>query len=68
MMAALQAMACDFVVGGRLEQKKTDDGTKPVFVSGESEIAKLPDAIRPKFTALEDFRVDISSSEIRAAS
>jgi len=61
----LEGMACDFVVGGRLEQKKTDDGTEPVFMSGEDEIKKLPDSIRPKFTALPDFRVDISSSEIR---
>ena len=65
MVAALEGMACDFVVGGRLEQKKTDDGVKPVFVSGETEIEKLPDSIRPKFTALADFRVDISSTEIR---
>jgi len=65
MVKALEGMACDFVVGGRLEQKKTDDGTEPVFMSGEDEIKKLPDSIRPKFTALPDFRVDISSSEIR---
>lgn len=65
MVAALEGMACDFVVGGRLEQKKTDDGTEPVFISGEAEIQELPDSIRPKFTTLDNFRVDISSSEIR---
>ena len=66
MLASLEGLACDFVVGGRLEQKKTNsDGAKPVFVSGEAEIEKLPDSIRPKFVALEDFRVDISSSQIR---
>lgn len=65
MVAALEGMACNFVVGGRLEQKKVDDGIRPVFVSGEDEIEKLPDSIRSKFTALTDFRVDISSSEIR---
>jgi nicotinic acid mononucleotide adenylyltransferase len=65
MVEAIEDMACDFVVGGRLEQKKSDETATPTFVSGSEEIDKLPDSIRSKFTALEDFRVDISSTEIR---
>ena len=65
MVAAIEGMACNFVVGGRLEQKRTDDGSEPVFVSGQGEVDRLPESIRSKFTALSDFRVDISSSEIR---
>jgi nicotinic acid mononucleotide adenylyltransferase len=64
MVVTLEGMACDFVVGGRLEQKKNGSSVAD-FVSGETEVNKLPDSIRSKFTALSDFRFDISSSEIR---
>jgi hypothetical protein len=55
-----------FCVGGRLEQKK-DSSEPPRFVSGAKELEGLPHDIRNMFTIIkeEDFRVDISSSEIR---
>lgn len=54
-----------FVVGGRLEQRLGGDSTK--FVSGEDEVKVLPKDVQQMFTLVteEDFRVDISSSEIR---
>ena len=54
-----------FVVGGRLEQRLGGDSTK--FVSGEDEVKGLPKDVQQMFTLVteEDFRVDISSSEIR---
>lgn len=51
-----------FVVGGRLQQKRVGD---PSFVSGADLIKTLPDSLQSSFTVLSDFRVDISSSEIR---
>lgn len=61
MIAALDDMACHFVVGGRVQQKLGD----PDFVSGEDDVRQLPERLRAKFTLLKDFRVDISSTDIR---
>lgn len=62
MFRILQEMPCKFVVGGRLSQK-TD---QPEFVNGQAEVDALPTPeLRAKFTLLQDFRVDISSTEIR---
>ena len=64
-----------FVVGGRLEQVKSDEGAEKVevkveakFVTGEEELEGLPLDVRNMFTIIreEDFRVDISSTELRA--
>jgi len=54
-----------FVVGGRLEQGKTN--AKPIFVSGHKELEELPKDVQSMFSLVseEQFRVDISSSEIR---
>jgi len=54
-----------FVVGGRLEQGKNI--AKPVFVSGHEELEELPKDVQAMFSIVseEQFRVDISSSEIR---
>lgn len=53
-----------FVVGGRLEQRP---GGEQKFVTGEEDVAALPKDVQRIFTLVteEDFRVDISSSEIR---
>ena len=65
MLQALRAMPCQFVVGGRLEQKNVDPSKGPTFVTGEEDVAKLPEDLQSKFTLINGFRVDISSSEIR---
>jgi nicotinic acid mononucleotide adenylyltransferase len=54
-----------FVVGGRLEQRQGGDSTK--FVSGEDEVKLLPKDVQQMFTLVmeDDFRVDISSTELR---
>ena len=68
MYAALRAMPCHFVVGGRLEQRKgagSDSDKEPVYVSGQEHVDRLPKELKSKFSLLPDFRVDISSSEIR---
>lgn len=62
MLTALRMMQCRFVVGGRLEQKKNNGD----FVTGAEEIQLLPADVRAMFTILHDFRVDLSSSELRA--
>mmetsp|Transcript_10286 Transcript_10286/g.13021 ORF Transcript_10286/g.13021 Transcript_10286/m.13021 type:complete len:804 (+) Transcript_10286:94-2505(+) len=68
-------LGAHFVVGGRVEQTKDlsmkDDAEvedKRKFVTGEEELVALPKDVRDMFTIIkeEDFRVDISSSEIRA--
>lgn len=61
MLEALRTMPCRFVVGGRLEQKTST----PVFVTGEEQVAGLPADLQDKFILLKDFRVDISSTELR---
>jgi nicotinic acid mononucleotide adenylyltransferase len=60
-------LGAHFVVGGRLEQSKDVNNGLIFFVSGESELAGLPEDVKEIFTIIkeEDFRVDISSSEIR---
>jgi hypothetical protein len=59
-----------FVVGGRLEQIKEADGEikEAQFVTGEEELEGLPEDIQNMFTIIreDDFRVDISSTELRA--
>lgn len=62
MLRVLTGMPCHFVVGGRLDQRKPSES---VFLSGEEVIRHLPSALRSKFTILPDFRVDLSSTEIR---
>jgi len=60
-----------FVGGGRLEQNKgkgkEDEGAGARFVTGEEELSSLPDDVREMFTIIkeEDFRIDLSSTEIR---
>ena len=57
-----------FVVGGLLEQIKTEGGEEAKFVSGEEELKDLPGDVRDMFTIIQesDFRVDVSSTELRA--
>jgi hypothetical protein len=52
-----------FVVGGRVEQAQQSR----VFVSGKEQIESMPVDVKNMFTLLseEEFRVDISSTEIR---
>lgn len=70
MLQVLGDMPCRFVVGGRLEQNKGGSGgddkkRDPVFVTGEEDVRRLPPELQTKFTILPDFRVDISSTELR---
>lgn len=62
MLAAVRNMNCKFVVGGRLDQKRKNGE----FISGQQELEALPEDVQHMFTILADFRVDLSSSEIRA--
>lgn len=52
-----------FVVGGRVEQAQQSR----VFVSGKEQLESMPVDVKNMFTLLseEEFRVDISSTEIR---
>jgi hypothetical protein len=50
-----------FCVGGRLQQA----GDSDKFVTGEEELADLPRDVQDMFSLLKDFRVDISSTELR---
>lgn len=54
-----------FLVGGRLEQKKELSTAR--FVSGKEELEGLPEDVRAMFTLIEEenFRVDISSTQLR---
>mmetsp|Transcript_44921 Transcript_44921/g.108589 ORF Transcript_44921/g.108589 Transcript_44921/m.108589 type:complete len:515 (+) Transcript_44921:23-1567(+) len=66
MVSALQEMeGTRFVVGGRLDQKAK--AKSPRFVSGGEEISQLPVTVKDMFTTIseENFRSDISSTEIR---
>eukprot|EP00527_Entomoneis_sp_CCMP2396_P000027 CAMPEP_0198148506 /NCGR_PEP_ID=MMETSP1443-20131203/41667_1 /TAXON_ID=186043 /ORGANISM="Entomoneis sp., Strain CCMP2396" /LENGTH=498 /DNA_ID=CAMNT_0043813199 /DNA_START=344 /DNA_END=1840 /DNA_ORIENTATION=- len=65
MLESLRLMPCRFVVGGRLEQKNVNSSKGPVYMSGEEDVAQLPEDLQSSFTLLDGFRVDISSSEIR---
>jgi nicotinic acid mononucleotide adenylyltransferase len=49
-----------FVVGGRLQQEGNGK-----FVTGEEELADLPKDVQEVFSLVNDFRVDISSTELR---
>ena len=62
MLQALRDMPCRFLVGGRLDQTQSSPTT---FVTGKEDIDALPPQLACKFTILSDFRVDISSTEIR---
>eukprot|EP00535_Pseudo-nitzschia_heimii_P009430 CAMPEP_0197181600 /NCGR_PEP_ID=MMETSP1423-20130617/5840_1 /TAXON_ID=476441 /ORGANISM="Pseudo-nitzschia heimii, Strain UNC1101" /LENGTH=698 /DNA_ID=CAMNT_0042631887 /DNA_START=52 /DNA_END=2148 /DNA_ORIENTATION=- len=63
----LKASGAGFTVGGRLEQSTSDPASPPRFVSGREELVGLPDEVASMFTIMEEseFRVDLSSSEIR---
>jgi len=68
MFEAVRAMGhsgVHFVVGGRLEQRGGDEDGR--FVTGEDEVRALPKDVQSLFTLVkeDDFRVDISSTEIR---
>ena len=69
MLAAVREMGgagVHFVVGGRLEQGKTE-GEAPKFVTGEEALTSLPTNVQEMFTIIqeEDFRLDLSSTELR---
>jgi len=66
MLQAQRSMGADFVVGGRLEQMADGSGEK--FVTGEHTLEGLPEDVKDLFVLLaeSDFRVDISSTELRA--
>jgi len=69
MLAAVREMGeagVHFVVGGRLEQGKGED-EEPKFVTGEDELEFLPPDVRDMFSIIqeEDFRLDLSSTELR---
>jgi hypothetical protein len=51
-----------FCVGGRLQQQAEDCDK---FVTGEEELADLPWDVQDMFSLVNDFRVDISSTELR---
>jgi len=60
----MKSKGVHFVVGGRLEQNKQ---LERVFISGGDQLSTMPSDIQEMFTLLsqDDFRVDISSTEIR---
>jgi len=61
MMSDIRAMNSTFYVGGRLEQKqKTGE-----FVTGQEQVDALPADLQERFVLLPNFRVDVSSSELR---
>jgi nicotinic acid mononucleotide adenylyltransferase len=62
MLQALNDMSCHFMVGGRLDQKRLDDS---IFIAGDEVVESLPPLITNKFTILPNFRIDLSSTEIR---
>mmetsp|Transcript_32830 Transcript_32830/g.60597 ORF Transcript_32830/g.60597 Transcript_32830/m.60597 type:complete len:350 (+) Transcript_32830:614-1663(+) len=67
MLAAIMDMkekGVHFIVGGRLEQGTENRST---FVNGEEEVKSLPPNVQEMFTLLteEEFRLDISSTELR---
>lgn len=61
MLRTISSMPCHFVVGGRLDQKRSS----PEFLTGEDFIPQLPADLQGMFTLLKDFRVDVSSTELR---
>jgi nicotinic acid mononucleotide adenylyltransferase len=63
MLSVLTGLPCRFVVGGRLDQRKPK--SESVFLSGDDVIAQLPLSLKGKFKILPDFRIDLSSTDIR---
>ena len=65
MITSLQNMNVKFIVGGRIDQ--TTATSRSEFVSGEEALHGLPTDIQGMFLLLDEseFRVDISSTEIR---
>jgi nicotinic acid mononucleotide adenylyltransferase len=69
----MQSQGVHFVVGGRLDQKKgtndtsSETATMP-FMTGKEELNALPHDLKGIFTLIaeDDFRVDISSTELRS--
>mmetsp|Transcript_26508 Transcript_26508/g.81501 ORF Transcript_26508/g.81501 Transcript_26508/m.81501 type:complete len:222 (+) Transcript_26508:1522-2187(+) len=57
---ALRARGCGFVVAGRLDGGHT-------FVQSHEALADAPTSYRDMFLEIPDFRVDLSSTELRAA-
>ena len=53
----LRERGCGFVVAGRLGEQS--------FVDAHEALASAPDSHRDMFLEIPDFRVDISSTEIR---
>ena len=67
MIDALMSMkGARFFAGGRVEQKKETPG-RVQFITGKDELSGLPPELKEKFTIIDEqeFRVDISSTEIR---
>ena len=67
MISALMSMkGAHFFAGGRVEQKKESHDRRQ-FITGKDELSGLPEDLKNKFTIIEEqeFRVDISSTEIR---
>lgn len=64
--ALLSMRGAHFFAGGRVEQKKETPGPAQ-FITGKDELSGLPQEVKDKFTIIEEqeFRVDISSTEIR---
>lgn len=61
MIQILKKMQSHFFVGGRLEQGKTS----PDFITGRTEVESLPTHLQTMFTVLPDFRIDVSSTQLR---
>ena len=61
----LKASGVGFIVGGRLEQGSSS--STPSFVSGQDELIGLSDEVASMFIIMDEseFRVDLSSSQIR---
>lgn len=69
MLTSLKEMRDDgvhFVVGGRVAQGNiAADAGDAKFVTGEEELESLPKDAQDMFTLMPEFRVDISSTELR---
>jgi nicotinic acid mononucleotide adenylyltransferase len=63
MYQSLRKMSCQFFVGGRLDQGGVAES---IFISGDQVVYNLPLDLRNKFTILPNFRIDLSSTEIRS--
>jgi nicotinic acid mononucleotide adenylyltransferase len=69
MIQAIDEMPVHFWVGGRLEQKKTQASLLPAtFVTGQEHVQDCfveHEHLKSKFSFVPQFRVDLSSTEIR---